>query len=400
MILPESVNRKIVNLLTLRYDPSHDSKFLRKLTWNDITETNMSEHDAIKKLDTLLENSFEKLNGKKYVVSFSGGLDSTTIGLAAKQYLNNFEFVTMSFYGQTESLVHPASNFIGIDYKTINIDRVFERLPYHIKLVEEPSYNMWSYYLFEKSSKLGDSILSGDGGDELFGGYAFRYKHILSNEKFTDSKNKIMTYLEGHNRNWVPDQHKIFGPNLIFSWDKITSYFEEYFTNSLSILNQTFLADFNGKLLFDWLPMYNKWANHLNINLNSPFLDEKIISFAFSLPNHLKYDLHLNSGKLLLRKFLQTKSAPKEIIDQDKSGFTFNAPLLWQKEGKEIFDNIMNKSRIIDDGLINKSWITDTLNSTTRLNDPRYIHKLLGILAVEIWYRIFITKEMSGNERL
>jgi asparagine synthase (glutamine-hydrolysing) len=56
-------------------------------------------------------------------------------------------------------------------------------------------------------------------------------------------------------------------------------------------------------------------------------------------------------------------------------------------------------SRIVQDGWINQSWINDYIDKKEEL-DVRYVNKFLGLLALEVWYRLFITKEMKSDTTL
>ena len=71
---------------------------------------------------------------------------------------------------------------------------------------------------------------------------------------------------------------------------------------------------------------------------------------------------------------------------------------LWNKYGKEIFDYYLDNGRVIQDNWINSDWILKNKNKNDL--DVRVINKLLGILSLEVWYRIFITKEMNSNSKL
>ncbi len=53
---------------------------------------------------------------------------------------------------------------------------------------------------------------------------------------------------------------------------------------------------------------------------------------------------------------------------------------------------------MIKDGWIKQEWISKYSNKTDL--DVRYVNKLLGILSLEIWYRIFVTKEMNPISKL
>ena len=96
-------------------------------------------------------------------------------------------------------------------------------------------------------------LASGDGGDELFGGYTFRYKKFLSLiDTNSTPVEKIKAYLSCHERDHVTDQEEVFGKKARFSWECIYKTLIPYFDNTLSPIQQVFLADYNGKLLYNF----------------------------------------------------------------------------------------------------------------------------------------------------
>ena len=58
----------------------------------------------------------------------------------------------------------------------------------------------------------------------------------------------------------------------------------------------------------------------------------------------------------------------------------------------------LDESRIVRDGWINSEWVSKYIDNKDL--EVRYVNKFLGLLAFEIWYRIFITKEMNDDEKL
>ena len=71
---------------------------------------------------------------------------------------------------------------------------------------------------------------------------------------------------------------------------------------------------------------------------------------------------------------------------------------MWNSYAQQIFLNYFDKSRLIEDKILNSDWIQKySIKSNL---DVRYVNKLLGILALEIWYRLFITKDLNPNEKL
>ena len=85
-------------------------------------------------------------------------------------------------------------------------------------------------------------------------------------------------------------------------------------------------------------------------------------------------------------------------ISSKKQGFSVDTVNSWKSFGKKIFDYYFDKSRLIEDEIINNDWIK--LHSKNSDPSVRYVNKFLGILALEIWYRLFITKDLNENEKL
>ena len=86
------------------------------------------------------------------------------------------------------------------------------------------------------------------------------------------------------------------------------------------------------------------------------------------------------------------------LVMQEKLGFSVNTKSLWKNFGKKIFNYYFEDSRVINNEIISKDWILKYSNQEEP--DIRNINKLLGILALEIWYRIFISKEMKTDIKL
>ena len=313
---------------------------------------------------------------------------------------NEIESVSVKFSESTDET--DASQKISEKFQTnhhvLEIDNFLEELPKAISIVRQPFWDLHWYYLVKKMKTLTNVFFSGDGGDELFAGYTFRYKKFLeTTNKDSDVNEKIIAYLNCHERDWVPDQELVFGVENNFDWNEIYKIFVPYFNNSSSRLTQVFLADHNGKLIHNMQPLYELIHKYFSIRNITPIYNKELLRYSCQLPDNQKYDYSSNSGKTILVNLLQ-KFNMKSFVSPKKQGFSVNTINLWNSYGKEIFLHFFDKSRLVEDKIINPNWIDKHISKNDL--DTRYINKFLGILALEIWYRLLVTKEMNENEKL
>ena len=388
------------SILSLRYNP-HQHTELSKLNWKDFTpsinnvSTNFLEKTLQKSIEKKITNSNDNL-----VMALSGGIDSTMVLSLIKKTLpnQNIKALSIQFADSVDETktAKKIADELDVSHKTIFLENFFKELPKAISIVKQPFWDIHWYYLAKNTNS--DWIVSGDGGDELFGGYTFRYSKFLSltNSKSTP-REKVKAYLQCHERDHVLDQEEIFGKKSNFSWDLIYKIIEPYFSNSLSPLEQVFLADYNGKLLYNFSPIANNINNHFNLKSLRPILDSNLIKIATHIPSAQKYHFESNMGKIPLRKIL-INLKKDHLIQKEKLGFSVNPTNLWISYGFELCENYLNNSRLVSDNWINPIWIKKHLKKD--LSDIRYINKFFGLLAFEIWYRLFVSKEMNENTKL
>ena len=87
-----------------------------------------------------------------------------------------------------------------------------------------------------------------------------------------------------------------------------------------------------------------------------------------------------------------------KLIPNEKLGFNVNTLNLWKSFGQSLCQEYLINSQIVNYGWVNKDWISKYIHKADL--DVRYVNKFLGLLAFEIWYRLFVTKEMNPNEKL
>ena len=394
---------EICNILTLRYNPKI-KPLLPIKTWDRFQpdSTGLSVGDIENSILDSLKQKIESNKIKKISIALSGGIDSTLILAMLRKLFPDIEIeaITIKFAESVDEspvAAKIAENFEA-NHHIVYLENYLEELPKAISIIKMPFWDLHWYHVVKKSQSLSKYLASGDGGDELFGGYTFRYKKFLSlTTQNSTPLDKVKAYLQCHERDRVPDQEDLFDAKAEFTWDAIYKTLLPYFDNSLPSLDQVFLADYNGKLLYNFSPVNTRILNHFLVEGISPLLSDLIIATATRIPNVKKYDQNKNLGKLPLRELLKQYNAISFVTDQ-KLGFNVDTKNLWELYGKSICTEYLLDSSIVSDGWINKKWITSHINRSDL--DVRYINKFLGLLAFEIWYRLFVTRDMNANTRL
>jgi len=393
----------IVNILTLRYDPSITPN-LPKKTWKDFETINEPPNTELieNSISKDISEKLESLNSKKLCIALSGGVDSTLI-LSIIRKSNpkiDIDAISIKFANSVDETLSASkiAEKFEANHHIIYIENYLSELPKAISIIKMPFWDLHWYYVVKKSQTLSNILASGDGGDEIFGGYTFRYEKFLSLTNPTSTPlEKVKAYLSCHERDHVSDQEFLFAHKSNFSWDSIYKILLPYFDNPLSRLEQVFVADYNGKLLYNFNPINSRITKNFDVHVIAPLLNENLISYGLKIPSKFKYDKTKNIGKLPLRELL-VKNQADSLISKEKLGFNVNTINLWKNYGKNLCREYLVNSRIVEDGWINKDWINKHLEK--EILDIKYVNKFLGLLAFEVWYRLFVTNEMSSDTKL
>ena len=393
----------VVDILTLRYDPSIKPNLPIK-TWKDFQPTIHSPNilQIEKSICNYIQQKLEKFQDEKVSIALSGGVDSTLVLSLLRKIKPeiNINAISVRFADSIDE-TNPAAKIaekFDAEHHIVNLENYLSELPKAISMIKMPFWDLHWYYVVKKSQTLSKVLISGDGGDELFGGYTFRYEKFLSLTSENSSPlEKVNAYLQCHERDRVPDQDKIFNQKSNFSWESIHNILLPYFDNQLSRLEQVFLADYNGKLLYNFNPINSNIIQNFDMKLLTPILNDELISISSHIEKSQKYDESNNLGKLPLRTILK-QNRHDSLVGQQKLGFNVNTINLWKKHGHKLCKEFLTDCRVVKDGWINDSWIQKYIDYPEL--DVRYVNKFFGILAFEVWYRLFITKEMNSNTTL
>ena len=395
----------ICNIMTLRYDPSKEVKLLKDITYESI-KNRTRPYPSFKEIGThlrkLIRKSILELTPSNISLALSSGVDSHLVLSLIRDLFPNIEIncITISFDEFTEAKsAKKTAEYYSSNFHEVIVDNPLHNLPYLISICREPRWNLYQYFFIEKAKHFSNIIFTGDGGDELFGGYSFRYKKFLDHYHYKlNWKDKVRLYLDCHERDWVPDQNNMFGTTLQFDWERIYSLFRIYFDNDLVPLDQVFMADYYGKLMYDFVPSQKKLLDHFNLIGMTPFLDSTIIDMSFKMSPSVKYNYSKNIGKIPLTNIISSKG--DNNISKSKLGFSLDLKSLWSRVAKEIVTSNLDKGRVFEDKIINRDFYNKSLKRIEDTMDVRYISKLLQILSLEIWYKIFVTLEIKAKDML
>ena len=205
----------IRNILTIRYDIT-EKTVNKPATIQDFKNSFNDQGGYM--TEKLLNNSFRQIREyDKFSISLSGGIDSS---LCLALLRNNFPKVKITTisgvfenaYDESTHAKKLAEKF-DADFHPINMESIYTKMPEIVYIAKKPKWNTYNHLIAKQAKKVSKILVTGDGGDEVFGGYTFRYKKFLDLIKPNDNwKTKTIKYLECHNRDWVPDQKFLFEP--------------------------------------------------------------------------------------------------------------------------------------------------------------------------------------------
>ena len=334
-------------------------KYWQTLSHDKKNTLSLDEDQLVNKLEQHLEEAVElQLNSDVPVgILLSGGLDSSLITAIASRYRDEINTFTVSFQGHGAFDETPYANLISdafktkhhlLDAKEINPE-IIEKLTYYY---DDPMFDpsmIPSFLVTEAISKNFKVALSGDGGDELFGGYNHYSKLIklkklascfpLSSRKILNKLSQSIMPVGTRGRKTIElfanDFMKLYAnTNEFFSineQDKFfftSNYMDKLKSKKLSpealnldsdYLFQISYNDFNNYLSEDLLVKMDRASMANSVEIRAPFLDKNLIQFAFNqVPSHLKVTKY--DQKILLKK-LASKVLPTSFDIDRKQGF-------------------------------------------------------------------------------
>lgn len=386
------------------------------------------------KLDNLLTESihFHMISDVPVGSYLSGGIDSSLITVLAAKEASG---LSGAFHGKftdypgfdESSYAKEASNYAHTPYFDVSITcqnfiDTIEKIIYYLDTPVAGPGSFPQYMVSKLASQHVKVVLGGQGGDEIFGGYA---RYVIA--YFEQSLKAAIdgTYKNG---NFVVTPESII-PNLtllqeykpllkefwrdglfdplderyfrlidrssdikdeinwnLFNHEYVLEKFKSIFNSHDNVHKEAYfdkMTHFDFKCLLPaLLHVEDRMSMAHGLESRVPFLDHPLVEFAATIPANIKFP----GGKMkyLLKKTFEPQ-IPKKILNRrDKMGFPvplkewFSGPL--RDFIYDIFSSEIAKTR----GFYNPDQVLESLNKT-----PQFSRKIWGLLSLELWYRSF-----------
>lgn len=362
----------------------------------------------------------------------SGGIDSSSI-VAMMHSLGVDPLMTFSIgfeeksYNELKYARRIAELFKTQHYEFVLKPSALELIWELVNYLDEPmsDFSIFPTYLVSKMArKYVTVILSGDGGDELFGGYehylAEKTERILRKYFFKmpnaifpiisyflppkDVKkgiiNRIKRFSDGlkfppelfHFR-WMlyldnSAKRRLYSSDFLSTIERNGEIYErEPFSwifekmRSFDDINRELFLDLKSYLVDDIMVKVDRMSMACSLETRAPLLDHKLVEFVFSLPGNLK--VRGFTTKWIFKKSMDG-ILPKETIYRQKEGFSIPIKKWLKEEFRGLMEDYLSEKRIREGGIFNYSEVKRMKEEHIK-GIENHSHRLFALLLFEIW---------------
>jgi asparagine synthase (glutamine-hydrolysing) len=397
--------------------------------------------EAKRELDWLLTDSVREhlVADVPLGVWSSGGLDSSTVlHYAATQSSKPLKTFSVSFRGRSfdeSPYFREIARVYGTDHHEfdlnpdVELQSAIEDFAYYS---DEPSADAGAlpvWYLARMSRRHVTVALSGEGADELFGGYLTyqadrmarpfrlvpptvrrvmrgaldRYMPV-SDEKIS-LEYKLKRWIEGSllhadeahffwNGTFSQEQRKQICPRS--NGNGLRGLVEELGIGRCGVVNRYLAVDQNYYLADDILYKTDRMSMAHSLEVRPPFLDHRIVEFAARLPERLK--IRGLKQKFLLRELMRGK-LPEAVLNRKKTGFDIPTHDWFRGVLRGLLMDTLNRPAVASTGIFDP----DAVQGLIRDHMERRVnvgYHLWGLLTLFLWMRRWKVETGAGEERL
>lgn len=409
----------------------------------------ISRHDAIERTRELINEAVRTrlISDVPLGIFLSGGLDSGSIAVfAARNSREPIKTFTIGFqdskFFDESPLAAEVAGKLGANHRLLPVDaRCADYIGTVVSHFDEPFGNptaILEYLLTREMRKSITVALSGDGGDEAFGGYvryvgawmAQKYRKLppaftrgfmmrLSQLLRDDTRGRhgyrrVREFLESA---WMPQQEMYLQWIGYFAEDEKRAMYTPEFSrqvgprdsgsflrelfrrgDALDPMNRLGYIDMASFLSGNCLEYADRMSMANSLELRCPFADHRIQEFGLSLPFAWKY--RHGKGKWILREAMKG-ILPQSVLQGKKIGFNPPVPQWINQELKPLISDLLSPQTVESRGIFRPQTITTLLNDHFEQRRDNAL-KIWGLLMLELWFRMYIDRsyQVEGLDRV
>jgi asparagine synthase (glutamine-hydrolysing) len=368
----------------------------------------------------------------------SGGVDSSAV-VATMADLSSQPVLTETAGFQERKwdesgYAQAVSGRLGTDHHKVTVmPRSTEILPRLVWHFDEPFADpsaIPTYYVCKAARERVTVALSGDGGDETFGGYQRRYSKTLLaarirpwipewwQQKFVGPlgaaypkwdrlpralrlKNFLLSLSMPFEQAYSHDKSFLFRPEMkagFYTADMCAaangndpvSFFEPTFkrVRDKDPLTQIMYVDFKTTLSNDMLTKVDRMSMANSLEVRCPLLHHRLIEFAARLPADVKY--RGQTSKYLLKRYLE-RWLPKELIHRPKMGFSVPLDHWLRGELRPLAEELLLSNTALARGYFEPKALQGLWKAHCN-SMSNYAPQLWGLMMLELWHRTFVDR--------
>jgi len=320
-------------------------------------------------------------------VLLSGGLDSSIlVAMLAAQGQNDLKTFSVGFekVGDVEGDEFRYSDLIaeryGTDHHRIKVDasRTIDALPGMVAAMSEPmmSHDAVGFYMLSQEvSKYVKVAQSGQGADEIFGGYHWYPALSRSNDPTADY---ARVYFDRDHE----EMAQALSPSLM-NGDYSREFVDEFFAacRSADPIDKTLQLDTRIMLVDDPVKRVDNMAMAWGLETRVPFLDHEVVELAARIPAELKVR---DGGKYILKE-ASRGLVPNEVIDRPKGYFPVPALKYIRGVFYEFVRGVLDAPQARQRSLFNRAYVDRLLANPEGELTPKGHSKLWQVALLECW---------------
>ncbi|MHB1084536.1 MAG: N-acetylglutaminylglutamine amidotransferase [Thiobacillus sp.] len=325
----------------------------------------------------------------KVGVLLSGGLDSSLlVALLAEQGVPDLMTFSVGFEDQPEERGNefeysdPVAALYGTRHHKFLIPNaeVLQRLPEAVDAMSEPMFAQDAvafYLLSEQVGKTVKVVQSGQGADEVFGGY-FWYPRMAADPAGSTLDRFRRHYFDRDHDEFLemamPAYH---GPD--YTAETIAAHLAEPFADEF--IDQVLRMDATMLITDDPVKRVDNMTMAWGLEARVPFLDHQLVELAASMPPGLK----LASGGKHVLKTIARGRVPDAVIDRKKGYFPVPALKFVRGEFLNFMQDILNSQACRERGLYHRAYVNKLLDAPEQHHTRIHGSKLWHLALLEYW---------------